>query len=1286
MRKIFAILVGMLLLVPLGAALAEGDPAGEELLYNGDFAQYADSARLPSGWEFEAYDASASDVFVEMDETYGVYVGIQNTSDTDARAYQNVTAVPNTVYRLTATVRTWDVQGGTGASLSIDNYAVDGTYCYSQNLHGDNDWQQLTMYVRTGAEQELLRVALRLGGYGTTARGEADFCGVSLQQAQPDAGVAVIDLATENGTVTNVAPSETKTEIKAGTGLFIGMSVATALCIAAFAALYWRVLRFEGAGLPKLGEERRFGLPCILIAAFVLRFALSLIFYGHSVDLNCFMAWGNAVLERGVGRFYTSDMFTDYPPGYMYVCGFLAWICRLLGLPYGSDGMAFVFKLPATFADLTTAYLVYRMVKKLRGNEAFALVLAGVIAFNPALMFVSGAWGQIDTLLTLLLALTCDAFINNRKVLAGAMYGLAILFKPQALMLGPLLATAYLADALDFKHNWMRALLDAALAVVAALAVLELLSLPFQSTQPWYWLIERYRSTAGTYQYASVEAFNLFSMLGGNWKPITDTLLGMPYSFWGTAGIVLSILFSAALYVKGRRDDARAGALYLAGAVLIAGVFTLGHYMHERYIVPTILLLLLSYLYYEDRRILVAFGALGSCALYNILAAMFIVGNMDLRGGIYDTVTFVGSLAEVMSFAYLCYVSVQIVFCNSRKPKLEPVQNGRVTAGQAMFGQAPLERGVLPEKPFDSRLHYTRRDWMYVLGITVVYGVVALLNLGTTHAPQTVWEADRAGETVTVDFGDVRHIEKVYVYGNIQSGGTLLIEGGGAGATYEQTFDDMFRWKPVELDFVGNSATVSVYSGALKFNEIAFLDAEGKPVAVTLEGGPTGSGGALFDEQDTVPAIPSYYNGMYFDELYHGRTAYEHLYNLAPYENSHPPLGKLLIMLGIAVFGMCPFGWRVVGALFGVGMLPILYAFGKRIFKNSEYALLATGLFAFDFMHFTQTRIATIDVYAVFFILLMYYYMYQYLQMNFFVDGLRPTYRPLALSGLFFGVGTACKWTCIYAGAGLAVLFFYALVKRYFEYVRLRKRGSAPHKEQVSHYWEYTLKTCGMCCLFFIAIPFAIYFLSYIPYFVYESGQSAGGYGVAGAWKTWWKYQQFMYSYHSTLNATHPYQSLWYQWPFTVKPIWYYFNSYAPAGSISTLSASGNPAVWWVCTIGTVAVTVARCTRRIKPDRALAVLCVGVLANYLPWVLVSRCTFIYHFFATVPFLILASVYGLQKLDARFEGLAFVKWAWLAFAIVFFALLYPGLSGLMIPAQWAAALHQLPGGKLLYGAP
>lgn len=128
-------------------------------------------------------------------------------------------------------------------------------------------------------------------------------------------------------------------------------------------------------------------------------------------------------------------------------------------------------------------------------------------------------------------------------------------------------------------------------------------------------------------------------------------------------------------------------------------------------------------------------------------------------------------------------------------------------------------------------------------------------------------------------------------------------------------------------------------------------------------------------------------------EIYHARTAYENIEGVYPYEISHPPLGKLIIAIGIELFGMTPFGWRFSGVLFGVLMLPVLYMLLKRMFGSTDICACATAIFAFDFMHFSQTRLATIDTYAVFFILLMYLFMYMY------ITGGRK--RDLALSGLF---------------------------------------------------------------------------------------------------------------------------------------------------------------------------------------------------------------------------------------------------------------------------------------------
>ena len=60
------------------------------------------------------------------------------------------------------------------------------------------------------------------------------------------------------------------------------------------------------------------------------------------------------------------------------------------------------------------------------------------------------------------------------------------------------------------------------------------------------------------------------------------------------------------------------------------------------------------------------------------------------------------------------------------------------------------------------------------------------------------------------------------------------------------------------------------------------------------------------------------------------------IHKLYCYENTHPPLGKIFIACGVLMFGMNPFGWRFMGTLFGVFMVPIIYLFAKRFF-NKEW-------------------------------------------------------------------------------------------------------------------------------------------------------------------------------------------------------------------------------------------------------------------------------------------------------------------------------------------------------------
>ncbi len=60
-------------------------------------------------------------------------------------------------------------------------------------------------------------------------------------------------------------------------------------------------------------------------------------------------------------------------------------------------------------------------------------------------------------------------------------------------------------------------------------------------------------------------------------------------------------------------------------------------------------------------------------------------------------------------------------------------------------------------------------------------------------------------------------------------------------------------------------------------------------------------------------------------KIYFGRTAYEILHKLQIYETTHPFLGKALISYGVKLFGMTPFGWRVIDVIFGTLIIIALY-------------------------------------------------------------------------------------------------------------------------------------------------------------------------------------------------------------------------------------------------------------------------------------------------------------------------------------------------------------------------
>src|SRR5712691_12368622 len=81
-----------------------------------------------------------------------------------------------------------------------------------------------------------------------------------------------------------------------------------------------------------------------------------------------------------------------------------------------------------------------------------------------------------------------------------------------------------------------------------------------------------------------------------------------------------------------------------------------------------------------------------------------------------------------------------------------------------------------------------------------------------------------------------------------------------------------------------------------------------------------------------------------FDEVYHAKTALQYLNGESPIEWVHPPTAKLLIAIGVWLFGYVPWAWRLVPALSGIALAPVFYAFARRVLATERAAVLASVL------------------------------------------------------------------------------------------------------------------------------------------------------------------------------------------------------------------------------------------------------------------------------------------------------------------------------------------------------
>jgi dolichyl-phosphate-mannose--protein O-mannosyl transferase len=350
----------------------------------------------------------------------------------------------------------------------------------------------------------------------------------------------------------------------------------------------------------------------------------------------------------------------------------------------------------------------------------------------------------------------------------------------------------------------------------------------------------------------------------------------------------------------------------------------------------------------------------------------------------------------------------------------------------------------------------------------------------------------------------------------------------------------------------------------------------------------------------------------------------------------HPPLGKFLIALGILLFGHNELGFRVATALFG-SVIPVMVAgMIYRLTYRRDFALLSGAFVLADGLFLVESRFGLINVFLV---------VFGFAAQIFLLSGLERQgwQRTLLLScsGVMLGAAVSVKWN------GLWFCFMFALLGILVWAITLFWPKHLPGLgilAEIRHlrWWQY------LVC--FGVPPLAVYFVQWLPYLLLNSEYTqldhARGLAVLPE-----LIKAFVDANQDLLggqtagnlivtedNPVHPYCSsslrglgqifpglqgilsgqIWgagaWSWPVMARPVGYYFKE--EDGFWRASHAIGNPILWWLSTTAILLLTV-RGMRRFQAVPAY--LLIGFAANYLPWFMVSRCAFIYHYMSAAAF-------------------------------------------------------------------
>ncbi|NOX58858.1 MAG: phospholipid carrier-dependent glycosyltransferase [Planctomycetes bacterium] len=447
------------------------------------------------------------------------------------------------------------------------------------------------------------------------------------------------------------------------------------------------------------------------IAAFAIRVAIAP-WVGHPTDMGTFIAWGRSLADVGFAGFYSANPESDYLPGYLYVL----WVFGKISAMLPAHAHYLIFKLPNLIADVLTAWLVWRVAKPTRSSPK--LIWPTLYLLNPVIIFNSAYWGQADSFHALAVLAGLTLCRNRRFVLSALMLGFACTIKPHSLVAVPLVVAWALLQGVSIIRTIG--------CVAVAMGVFVAAFAPFVSDASsglTSLVFDRVQTTLGVYPYATVNAVNIWYVLGLNW--ISDaTLLAGIVSVRTLAAVLVVIGFAFAIGWLVRRREAADREFWRVAAAMFLITFLFATRVHERHVYPALALLLCAAA--SNKNALWAYALLSFTCFFNMAFAWQYI-QTPARSAVLHSNWVTGGLC-VLSFG-----AFVLIFSKMRKDKAvdqQPVPRAanliRTLAKRPLLGRRLALAGIVmfafgtrvarldqpPALVFDEVYHaYTAEQW-----------------------------------------------------------------------------------------------------------------------------------------------------------------------------------------------------------------------------------------------------------------------------------------------------------------------------------------------------------------------------------------------------------------------------------------------------------------------------------------------------------------------------------------------------------------------------------------------